>query len=169
MDNETAQTIIKLLDLLLAKPDALIKAAYVTVGGMLGVAFLTAMTQWIVTKNIIRSEHQRINNQLNSEFRLRQFESWQKDFKETIANLLQETDPQLNPSLNNDSAIPHILRAQLMLNLDIPSHKKVNGIINNLGLAVTGWQSDNDAATLLNIHASLLDAAKDIMYLPGKK
>ena len=105
---------------------------------MFGVAAIGALVQWLVTRTVIRSEHERLRIQLQSEFHLRQFEQWQSRLQEIIADLLKETDPEVSQGLDRDRIVPLILRAQLMLNLKEPNHRNVNDLINQLGLAVNG-------------------------------
>ena len=169
MDNETSKAILELLKIIVAKPDGAIIAAALTVGGMIAVVLLTSISQWIVTKRIILSEHNRLSIQINSEFKLKQFEIWQKDFKEIVSLLLTATDPEIRNPFNRNEIVPLVLKVQLMLNLDNPSHKKVNGLVNNLALAVTGWEYGHDASSILNIHGHLLDASKAILYVPENK
>lgn len=167
MDNETLKAILALLKTITSKPDSTVIAASVTVGGMITVAFLTTITQWIVTKRIISSEHSKISIQINSEFKLRQFENWQRDFKEAIALLLAATDPEIRNPFNKNEIIPLVHKIQLMLNLTVPGHRKVNELLNTLALSVNGWNRTVDEASILRTQGNLIDACKDILYLPA--
>jgi len=166
MDQPTLSTIQKLLEQLLAKPDGVVLAAMVTVGGMLGVAIVGAMIQWIVTRTVTRSEHERIRIQLQSESRLRRTEQWHVRFQETIADLLKETDPEVNPEQSSEKVVPLILRAQLMLSPKEPAHSRLLALITELGLVVNGWHGTRDVGAILRIHGELLDAAREILALP---
>ena len=168
MDNETAKAILELLKVIAAKPSPAVSSAAITVGGMIAVAILTSISQWIVTKRIISSEHKKITDQLNSEFKLKQFEIWQKDFKDTMALLMAATDPEIRDPFNKNEIVPLVHKIQLMLNLDNPGHSKVNGLVNALALAVTGWHTGYDASSILNTQGQLVDACKAILYLPVK-
>lgn len=169
MNNEILLAIKRLLEQLVAKPDGAVVAACVTVGGMLGVALLTAAVQWIVTRTVVRSEHHRLETQLTSEFRLRQFESWQNRFQDTVADLLAALDPEANVTINPEKVVPLIHKAQLMLNLDLESHRNINSLIIQLGLATNGWTPGHQVSDLLRLHGDLLDAVRKALYLPGKK
>lgn len=166
MDAETINAIRTLLQEYSSKQSGTVTAAYLTVGGMLGVAILGAITQWIVTKRIINAEHKRLENQLRSEFQLRRHESWETKFQEAITELLRVTDPEINPDISPRDVTPHIIRAQLLLNPRHPRHKEVNKLINELGLTVNGWLSVRDPLPILKLHGQLLDAAREIVYLP---
>lgn len=169
MDNESLKTIQKLLEELVSRPDGVTTAALITVVGMVCVATLGAIVQWRVTHTVIKSEHERTKAQINSEFRHRQFEIWQDKFQEVIAQLLKVTDPEINPNMDRASFVPLIHKAQLMLNLNEQSHMKVNALINELGLAVNGWTQHHDRSEMLRLHGSLMEAARDTFYLPGKR
>lgn len=169
MDNQTAQAILELLKELLSKPDGTVIAACITVIGMLGVASITSVIQWSMTKRIIHSERTKLFEQLNSEFRLKQFEYWQNEFRESISLLLSATDPEMSLSFDKKKIIPLIHKTQLILDYSNPSHKKVIGLINQLALAVNGWEEGHNAASILSIHGTLADAAKGVLYIPSKQ
>lgn len=169
MDNEILKAILGLLKVMAAKPDGAVIAAGVTVSGMITVAVLTTITQWIVTKRIISSEHSKISIQINSEFKLKQFELWQNDFKEAMSLLLAATDPEIRKPFNKNEIVPLVHKIQLMLNLSNPGHKKVNGLVNALALAVNGWHNNIDETTILTTQGQLIDACKEILYLPPSK
>lgn len=133
----------------------------------LGGVFLGGTVQWLVARSTIRSETERLHRQLSTEFRLQQFSEWQAEFRGAISELLAVTDPEAQHEFGKDRAIPLILKAQLMLNPRLPAHARVNGLINQLALAVNGWHGPQDAATVLRIHGELLDAARDTLFLPG--
>lgn len=167
MDNETLKAILALLKTIAAKPDGAVIAASVTVVGMITVAILTTITQWFVTKRIISSEHSKISIQINSEFKVRQFENWQSDFKESIALLLTATDPEIRNPFDKNEIVPLVHKIQLMLNLANPGHNKVNELVNALALSVNGWNRTIDEASILRTQGHLIDACKEILYLPA--
>ena len=68
MNTETVQTLIKLLEAQLSKPDGIVVAAIITVVGMIGVGILTAVIQWVVTRRMLQDEYKRLRLQLKSEF-----------------------------------------------------------------------------------------------------
>ncbi len=130
-------------------------------------AIVAGTVQWFVARSTIRAETERLHRQLSNEFRLQQFSEWQNRFQDVMADLLVATDPEAGP-LEQKAIVPLVLKAQLMLNPELPSHAKTNGLINHLALATGGWQGKPDAHSILTIHAALLDAAKATLYLPGK-
>ncbi len=167
MDQSTVNTIIELLKQLLSKPDGVVVAAYITVGGMFCVGVATALVQWFVTRAILRSEHQRLHIQLQTDFRLRQMSQWQQEFVSTISELLAHTDPEVYPMPERKKVVPLILKTQLMLNLDMEAHRKVNQLTNELGLAVTKWET-RGLSEILGIHGRLLEASRAAIYLPER-
>lgn len=166
MDESTLNVLIELLKQNLSKPDSTVVAAYITVGGMVAAAMVAALVQWLVTKTVLRSEHKRLQAQLKTDFQLKQFSQWQNDFVATISELLAHTDSEVYPTPERKKVVPLIQKAQLMLNLELDSHRKVNGLINELGLAVNKWEH-KDMSEILRLHGSLLEASRAAIYLPG--
>lgn len=167
MDPESTKTIIELLTSLLAKPDGTAIAAKITVGGMVGVALVTAATQLLATRAVMRSEHKRLLTQVNSNFRSQQFAWWQDEFVDAISKLLASTDPELYARPEPQAVIPLIHRAQLLLNVHKADHLKVRKLISELGKAVNGWE-ERTPSEVLRIHSELLEAASRTIYLPGR-
>ena len=137
--------------------------AMIGVGGVV----LGGAAQWLVARATIRAETERLHRQLSGEFKLQQYSEWQRRFQDVMADLLAATDPEAG-ALEQSTIVPLVLRAQLMLNPELPSHAKTNGLINRLALATGGWHGEQDTQSILTIHAALLDAAKATLYLPGK-
>lgn len=137
--------------------------AMIGVGGVV----LGGAAQWLVARATIRAETERLHRQLSGEFKLQQYSEWQRRFQEVMADLLAATDPEAGV-LEQSTIVPLVLRAQLMLNPELPSHAKTNGLINRLALATGGWHGEQDTQSILTIHAALLGAAKATLYLPGK-
>lgn len=144
-------------------PPVEILAALVGVGGVC----IGAIVQWLVARNALRAETQRLYAQLREEFHLQQFSAWQSQFQSVISDLLAATDPEANERLEKQRIIPLVLKAQLMLNPQLPPHAKVNDLVNKLALAVHDWHEDQDPRSVLTVHAALLDAARDSLYRPG--
>ena len=139
-------------------------AALVGVGGVT----VGAVVQWLVARNALRAETERLYAKLREEFHLQQFSAWQSQFQSVMSELLAVTDPEANDKLEKQRIIPLVLKAQLMLNPQLPHHAKVNDLVNKLALAVNGWHADQDLRSVLTVHAALLDAARDVLYLPGR-
>ncbi len=67
MEESTVKVLIELLKQNLSKPDGVVVAAYITVGGMVAAAVVAALVQWLVTRNVLRSEHKRLQTQLKTD------------------------------------------------------------------------------------------------------
>lgn len=134
----------------------------------LGGTFIGAIVQWFVARSTIRSETDRLHRQLSTEFHLQQFSEWQSEFRSVMSEFLSLTDPESYASLPKERVIALVLKAQLMLNPNLPSHARVSGLVNELALAVTGWNGSQDAAKLFTTHSALLDAARETLFVPGK-
>jgi hypothetical protein len=134
----------------------------------LGGALVGAIIQWLVARSTIRAETERLHRQLANEFRLQQFSEWQTEFRSVMSELLALTDPEAHPSPPKERIVPLVLKAQLMLNLKMPSHAKVNGLINSLALTINGWHGSQDVSSLLRTHGELLEASRETLFLPGR-
>ena len=141
-----------------------ILAAIIGLGG----ALLGATVQWFVARSTIRAETERLHRQLSTEFRLQQFSEWQTEFRSVMSELLSATDPEANEVLPKMRIVQLVLKAQLMLNPNLPSHAKVNDLINFLALTMNGWHGEQDISSILRAHGELLDASREALYLPGK-
>lgn len=137
-------------------------AAFVAVGGVM----LGGILQWFVSRSVVRSETERLRRQLSIEFNFQQFSTWQANFQETIAHLLAATDPEIAKPYKRETIFPLVLKAQLMLNQNIPAHARANHYINDLAMRVCGWSESQDDHAVLCSHAGLLEAAKNALYIP---
>ena len=164
MDPDSLNAIRALFEEYSNKSDII--STYLTVGGMLGVALLAAISQWLITKKVISAEHERIKLQLRSEFQSRRHEKWDSDILEAISNLLTVTDPEINTDFVPSLVTKHVNRVQLLLDHNVPLQGIVNNLANNLALTVNGWIGSKDKQNILTIHGQLLDASKRLFYHP---
>ena len=166
MDNETINLIKSLFEEYANKDSGIVTAAYITIGGMLGVSILGALSQWKITKRIVSEEHRRMLAQVSSERFARQHEKWEAEIIEGITGLLKATDPEINSEINRSTVTGYVLRVQLLLNTADPNQDRVNQLINKLALTANGWQAPKSPSELLRIHDQLLKAAKLLVYRP---
>lgn len=166
MDNETINLIKGLFEEYANKDSSTVTAAYITIGGMLGVAILGAISQWVITKRIVSEEHRRMLVQVDSERFARQHEKWEADIIEGITGLLKATDPEINSEINSATVTGYVLRVQLLLNTKDTNQDRVNQLVNQLALTANGWQPAESSSALLSIHAQLLEATKLLIYRP---
>lgn len=138
---------------------------YVALIGLCGV-LLAGLVQWLVARLTIRNEAERLRNQLSAEFNYQQLSEWQTQFRQVMSELLAATDPEIRPIPDKHTIVPLVLRAQLMLNPELPSHVLTNSLINHLALSVCGWHGEPDSAAILRLHSELLDASRETMFRP---
>lgn len=167
MDPDTLNAIKALFEEYSSKESGTVIAAYLTVGGMFGVALLGAISQWLITQKVVNEEQKRLSIQLRSEFTAKRHEKWESDVLEAISNLLTVTDPEINSEIVPSVVTKHIHRVQLLLNHNVPAQGEVNQLVNQLPLAVNGWYGNKNTQSILTIHGQLLDASKKLIYHPG--
>lgn len=167
MDNETINLIKGLFEEYANRDAGTVTAAYITIGGMLGVSVLGAISQWIITKRIVSEEHRRMLVQVNSERFARQHEKWEAEIIEGVTGLLKATDPEINTKIDRAAVTGYVLRIQLLLNTKDPNQDRVNQLVNQLALTANGWQPAESPSGLLRIHDQLLEATKLLVYRPS--
>ena len=140
-----------------------IAGALIALSGV-GVA---TIAQWFITRWTFRAESDRQRQQQHTEFQRQQFAEWQSKFRDAVAALLAATDPELRAHFDKSKVVPLVLKVQLMLNPRMPAHAQVNSVVNQLALAVNGWE-EHDASSMLRLHGGLLEAARDAMFIPTK-
>jgi len=166
MDAETISAIKALFEEYSAKDGGTVTAAYLTVGGMLGVAILGAISQWLISRHVVAEEHRRLSIQLRSEFQARRHEKWEAQLLDAITDLLKVTDPEINVPIDPTAVTPCVLRVQLLLNPDNPIQAEVNSLVNQLALTANGWLTDHDPLPILKVHGGLLEKARVLFYRP---
>ncbi len=166
MDTETLSAIKKLFEEYASKESGTIAAAYLTVGGMFGVALLSAITQWLITKRILKEEHKRLSLQLNSEFKVQRHQKWESDLLESLTQLLKVTDPEVNGGIDPSQVAEKVIRVQLLLDNTKQLQGQVNNLINQLALSATGKMGSLDTQQILTLHGQLQDYAKKLIYHP---
>ena len=166
MDAETLNMIKSLFEEYANKDNGTVIAAYLTVGGMLFIAIIGVISQWLITKRVVSEEHKRMLVQVESERYARQHEKWEADIIDGITGLLKATDPEINSEINSSAVTGDVLRVQLLLNTSDPNQERVNQLVNQLALIVNGWQEAENSSELLRIHGQLLEATKLLIYQP---
>jgi hypothetical protein len=154
-----------------------VTAALITVGGMLGVAALSAVTQIKVTKRIINSEYRKIAAQIREESLTRVREKRIEKLHELISALLTMLDPDANKSIDLGKMTTLINKAQLLLDLGVEAEKNLNGAINEIAVFISGYDVNGGVATWLDLghraqslkmQARVIDAAKTLFAHPHR-
>ena len=166
MDTETVNAIKVILEEYSSKDNATVTAAFLTVGGMLGVAILGAITQWFITKRILKEENKRISLQLNSDFKIKRHQKWESDILESLTQLLKVTDPEVKGGINKADVAEKIIKFQLLLDNSKPLQGEASKVANHLALSATGKIGPVDKVELLKLHGNLQDLAKKMIYHP---
>lgn len=142
--------------------DPTVVSAIITITGMIFVSLITIYSQKTTTEKVIDANM----NIVNSEFYIRQKENWLSKFLDTSSDLLFYLDPEhiKNNSVDKDKNLQLIHRMQILLNLNIKEHKKVNNILINLALKING-ETSYMYEELLTLHGSLSDSIREITSL----
>ena len=88
---------------------------------------------------------------------------WVNKLREVIANLVVTTDPEYNPNLDKLKMALLINEAQLLLN-ESNTHKKLNALLNELGMMCDYWKSDSEQhrINILKHQGKIAAATKEI-------
>ena len=164
MDTETVNLIKSLFEEYANKDSSTVTAAYITIGGMFGVALLGALSQWLITKRVVSEEHKRMLSQVTSERFARQQEKWEAEIIEGITGLIKATDPEINDKINPATVAIYVLRVQLFLNTNDPNQNKVNALANELALKANGWHPTESSSEIFTLQSKLLEATKLLIY-----
>ena len=149
-----------------------VMAAVIGLGGVVSVAIVTIITQLHISKSNARLEREKISLQLRGQEASKQREKRQDRLIDALSELLVAADPQSAIGVDYGKTINHIVRIQLLLDLNITSEKKLNGALNELGLRLPEYLSvqsnpiDGKLAqtkALLRSHSKVVDAAKDML------
>ena len=165
MENEILLSIQKLLEELSSKTDSTVIASLITIGGMIGVALLTGIVQYKITRKLINSDFQKIKVQLDNEYELKRNERWQERFQNVIAELLIEIDPIINRNkYNKYQCVSAIHKVQVLLDIRIKEHSYLNQLINELGRAVNGETEKYNENAQLELHSNIVNASREIIF-----
>ncbi len=140
--------------------EALIALAGVLVGGLV---------QWFVSRSQFKSEKERLLIQLQSEWTQQNHLAWQAQFQSAVAELIGIADPETNAKVRKELVVPLIHKVQLSLNIDLPSHNKCNAALNAYALALNGWSGHEGLGPLLGTQSAFFEAARQCLWLPGRR
>lgn len=165
MEEKIIELLTKVLESLANKPDSTIITAIIGLGGMLFVALMSIFTQIIITKKIIKSDFQKIQTQIKTEYDFKTKQEWIIQFRKIIADLVTETDPERNTTFSKIRLISLINQSQLMLNPTIFTEKEIFGLITHLGMVVSEWYDDNLKRTHENYWENMTDYSYEIYQI----
>lgn len=109
-------------------------AAWIAVGGTVLVAVVSVLAQLFTTRFVMKSERQKIAQQIEAEHRAQALRRRTDILLESMAGLLAETDPQVKAKFDYGRVVSLIHRAQLVLNQNDQEEAALNAAVNQLGL-----------------------------------
>jgi len=165
-EKDVVELILKTSELLTNNPNAAVEAARLTVIGMVSVALIAVLGQFIATRYLVKSESEKVARQLLLDRQNQLNIAWQAEFKELLASLLYESDPEVNQKPNKKNIVKTIHKLNLMLNEDIPIQKELNHHINKLALSANGWLTVNESE-IMQYQSSIINLGKQIVYQPS--
>ena len=160
--DKTFELLTKILEELTSKPDSAIITAIISLGGMLIVAIMSIVTQIFITRHIVKSDFRKIQTQIQTEYDFKNRQEWINQFRKIIAELVTETDPELNDTFNKTRMISLINQAQLMLDTSKNDEKEIFGKITHLGMVVSDWHKDMLERTHYDNWEGVKDYSEDI-------
>ncbi|MHA7832852.1 MAG: hypothetical protein ACX94A_00085 [Algiphilus sp.] len=147
-------------------------ATLITVGGMTTVAIISVISQFFVTRLVIRAE----NNKKQVEHAVRRFETKAELLTTTLAELLGETDLQVKAPFSYSHVVTLIHRAQLLLDRTDDSDAELCRSTNQLGLQLKKYiphhhkpveQRLDELKQLLGVHSKVADLAGQLVQSRG--
>jgi hypothetical protein len=143
-------------------------AAPALVGVILG-AVLTALFQYLNTRQVLTAEREKLALQFQGDQQSRRQDRKRERLLDTISELLERSDPEADERLDYPLIARLILRAQLLLDLAVPAEKEVNGALNQLGIASETYVASpaneevERRVALLRLRGQLLNLAKPVV------
>lgn len=137
-------------------------AAWITVGGTVLVAIVSVVTQLLVTRFVIKSERQKVIQQIEAEHRAQMLEKRKDVLLESMADLLSETDPQVKAKFDFSRVVSLIHKVQLVLNHQDQEEVALNNAVNQLGFELQKYiphhskpfdERITEVKKLLTVHA----------------
>jgi hypothetical protein len=152
-------------------------AAAITVCGTVFVAIVSIVTQFFVSRHIVKSERSKIALQADIEYRTRELEKRKDQLRDTLVDLLTGTDPQIAVFFVYGNVVSHIHRAQLLLDRTDTEEAALCTAINHLGLQVQLYiphhakpfeEKAEEMKQLLAKHAKVADLGSQFLCRPAK-
>jgi hypothetical protein len=149
-----------------------VTAAIVGVGGAVLVAVVSVVTQLFVTRNVIRAERERLAAQLYGEEASRAREKREQRLLDAISELLAASDPQSDDGVRYGRVANLIIHVQLLLDLNVPVEKSLNGALNDLGFRLQEYHPVRqrpiddkiiETKALLRAHDAVIERTKIVL------
>jgi len=149
-----------------------VTAALIGVAGAVVVAVVTVATQLGVTRAVIRSERDRVQQRITGEERSRRKDRREERLLDAVSELLAVSDPQAALGPEYGKAVVLIHRIQLLLDLGLPGERSLNGAVNQLGKRLHEYHFVRDrhiddklpeTQALLEAHSSVSDLTRAVL------
>lgn len=149
-----------------------VAAAWIAVGGTVLVAVVSVLAQLFTTRFVMKSERQKIAQQIEAEHRAQTLRRRTDILLESMADLLAETDPQVKAEFDYGRVVSLIHRAQLVLNQNDQEEAALNAAVNQLGLELQQYiphharpvqERNFEVKKLLGVHAKVATLAGHVV------
>lgn len=116
-----------------------VAAALITVGGTVFVAIVAVLAQLATTRYVMKSEREKIAQQIDAEHRAQAQRKHADILLESMTELLAETDPQIKAQFNYGRVVSLIHKAQLVLDPGDQQEVALNAAVNQLGVELQNY------------------------------
>lgn len=147
-----------------------VAAAWIAVGGTVLVAVVSVLAQLFTTRFVMKSEREKIAQQVEAEHRAQALRKRADILLESMAELLAETDPQVKARFDSGRVVSLIHKVQLVLNQSDQEEAALNQAVNQLGLELQKYipHHAKPAQERLSEIKQLLDAHAKVATLAGR-
>ena len=121
---------------------------------------LGALITWLFQKSQRDFEYKKFLSQQNYQ----ENEKWKERFIDVSSELLTVLSPTYNRKDKNE-VLNLVHRTEILLNLSIDSHKKIQSLLAPLALELNGETNKYSDEELLKLHDMLTNAVRDIASL----
>ncbi|MFN3152041.1 hypothetical protein [Bremerella sp.] len=137
-----------------------VQAALITVIGMVLVAGLTGVIQFLVTRSVIQSEREKVLKQLENESLIRRWESRYDCLVNLLGEFISATDATCDK--HDESWLPLMHKIQLLLRNDGQCESDLIDAMNQVGLAIHELKKTDERAYLA-LHSNLIESARTVL------
>lgn len=134
-------------------------SAAITVTGMVSTTAITMYWNYKLHDKNVRSERLKLRIEADLDARHRREDKRVEILHNLISGLLCEIDPQVQTTLDQQQVVSYILRAQLLLDLQIADHVPVNSILTAIGFAATS----HDRNELVRLSGHLIESTRCVL------
>jgi hypothetical protein len=158
-------TIDQNVDKILHSSDGIFSESTITVIGMLLVAIITVLSQYLIMRKTFRTDFEKIREQISADFVSKSRLSWISDFRNIVSELITTTDPDYNVTLDKFKMCKLISQAQIMLDNSDKEERELGALITRLGLHTDYWndKSHESQVAILKIQDAVLESTRTLL------